>query len=431
VIPGASAVIRGNLAAATHDGTASCDSGGAASRDVWYSISGGATGGILTLSTCGTTGVPDTVVSLYTNCGGIELGCSDDCGGVPCAGPASCISGLAIGAQQNLLVRVSDRGFASCGEFNLNFNLAMNPPANDNCNTPIVLPGQGVYAFDTTLATTGTEGQGSTTFCGSLTPVRKDLWYTYTAGVTGTVTISTCGLIPSGFDDTKITLYQGAGCPSLPTGVACDDNACVVPDLASNLIHAATCGEVFTIQIGNFSPLAAVNIVGSFSVVENGTSCITPTATFCSGETVGSTCTNCGNNGGPGRGCANSNFGAGGRLASILTASLSADTLVLTASEITGPGLFFQATGVYATPFMFGDGMLCAGIGIVRLGVVFPVGGAAAYPGGSTPNPISIGGAPILAGDVRHYQCWYRDAVPFCTSATFNMTNGVSLTWLP
>jgi hypothetical protein len=34
----------------------------------------------------------------------------------------------------------------------------------------------------------------------------------------------------------------------------------------------------------------------------------------------------------------------------------------------------------------------------------------------------------VGAGDVRFYQCWYRNAGNFCTSATFNFTNGMQLT---
>jgi len=32
-------------------------------------------------------------------------------------------------------------------------------------------------------------------------------------------------------------------------------------------------------------------------------------------------------------------------------------------------------------------------------------------------------------GTTRHYQIWYRDAFPFCTSSTFNLTNGLSIGW--
>jgi hypothetical protein len=30
---------------------------------------------------------------------------------------------------------------------------------------------------------------------------------------------------------------------------------------------------------------------------------------------------------------------------------------------------------------------------------------------------------------VRVYQVWYRNAVDFCTSATFNLTGAIALTW--
>jgi hypothetical protein len=97
---------------------------------------------------------------------------------------------------------------------------------------------------------------------------------------------------------------------------------------------------------------------------------------------------------------------------------------------MTGPGLFFQANGLLASPVTFGDGLLCAGVGILRMGVVFPTSGMAAYPGGLTPNPIHLAGAPVSPGDLKHYQCWYRDAIAFCTSATFNLTQGLSIAWV-
>jgi len=32
-------------------------------------------------------------------------------------------------------------------------------------------------------------------------------------------------------------------------------------------------------------------------------------------------------------------------------------------------------------------------------------------------------------GSLRHYQVWYLNAAAFCTASTFNLTNGVSVTW--
>jgi hypothetical protein len=101
------------------------------------------------------------------------------------------------------------------------------------------------------------------------------------------------------------------------------------------------------------------------------------------------------------------------------------------ATDVPGPGLFFQGTGQYGggAGITFGDGLLCAGGTITRMGVVFPTGSSASYPGGLTPAPIHVAGGPIAAGDVRHYQCWYRDAASFCTSENDNLTPGLTLTW--
>ncbi|MDZ4773347.1 MAG: hypothetical protein SGI72_09470 [Planctomycetota bacterium] len=184
-------------------------------------------------------------------------------------------------------------------------------------------------------------------------------------------------------------------------------------------------GSTFTVVTS-----AATNTVlrGVRFIASNGP--VAPVA-FCSGDTVGTTCLACGNNGTAGRGCANSSFANGAELVASGASSLSGDTLVLTANDIPGPGLFFQANALAGSPIPFGDGMLCAAVGIQRMGVVFPVVGSASYPGGLTPNPMSIAGAPISAGNVKHYQVWYRDSVAFCTASTFNTTNGVSVTWNP
>jgi hypothetical protein len=71
------------------------------------------------------------------------------------------------------------------------------------------------------------------------------------------------------------------------------------------------------------------------------------------------------------------------------------------------------------------------------MGVVFPTAGVASYPGGLTPAPIHIAGAPVLTGGsptppTKHYQCWYRDITPgFCNTAGHNMSNGLAIVWAP
>jgi hypothetical protein len=152
---------------------------------------------------------------------------------------------------------------------------------------------------------------------------------------------------------------------------------------------------------------------------------------FCLGDGTGAACP-CGNTGATGRGCASSAFPGGARLSrlGIAGASAGTDTLVLRATDIPGPGLFFQSDGLAGSPIPFGDGQLCASFTIVRLGIVFPTGGIADFPGGLTPAPIHTAGL-VNAGDLKHYQCWYRSVPGLCNPSNFNLTQGLSITWDP
>lgn len=114
--------------------------------------------------------------------------------------------------------------------------------------------------------------------------------------------------------------------------------------------------------------------------------------------------------------------------------SASADTFVLQSSGTpNGPVLFFQATTTVngISGMAFGDGQLCIGGSIVRLGVKFAAGGEAQFPGMGNP-PLSVFGLPPLPGEWRHYQGWYRDASGgFCSPSTFNLTNAIAVQWTP
>ena len=140
----------------------------------------------------------------------------------------------------------------------------------------------------------------------------------------------------------------------------------------------------------------------------------------------------CANTGSAGHGCASMVFAGGAILTTSGTAgaSIGTDSLVLTATDIPGPGLFFQSSGLLAAPANFGDGHLCAAIGLLRLGVVFPTAGVASYPGGVSPTPIHIQGL-ASNGDIRHYQCWYRSVPGLCSAGNYNLTQGLTLMWGP
>ena len=154
----------------------------------------------------------------------------------------------------------------------------------------------------------------------------------------------------------------------------------------------------------------------------------------CAGDGAGSACP-CGNESavGHGEGCRNST-GSAGVLRAQGYASVGADTLSLGAWGLpsTASGIFFQGTdpsnGGAGT--VLGDGLLCVGGSIVRLATKFASGGQTHFPQPGDPL-VSVRGAVPVAGATRHYQFWYRNAANFCTSATFNYTNSVVVTWSP
>lgn len=154
---------------------------------------------------------------------------------------------------------------------------------------------------------------------------------------------------------------------------------------------------------------------------------------YCFGDGTGTACP-CGNNATTlGNGCANSAFATGSLLSDtgVPGSTPGTDTLVLSAANVTGVGLFFAGTGQAGLGLgvPFGDGLLCANGTITRLAVVFPVGGVATYPlTGQTPIHVLAG---TVAGNVRHHQFWYRDGAAFCTGSTHNLTNGLTITSVP
>jgi hypothetical protein len=93
--------------------------------------------------------------------------------------------------------------------------------------------------------------------------------------------------------------------------------------------------------------------------------------------------------------------------------------------------LYFQGTSPLAggAGSVFGDGLRCAGGTVIRLGTKFNIAGASQYPEGGDQS-ISVRGLVVAPG-TRIYQIWYRNAASFCMPDTFNLTNGVTVTWAP
>lgn len=152
-----------------------------------------------------------------------------------------------------------------------------------------------------------------------------------------------------------------------------------------------------------------------------------PGVLFCSGDGTGTPCP-CGNSGVDGSGCAQSQFGNGGSLAAMGTASLAADTVVLNATSVSNV-VFFQGTTRQAggAGVVFGDGKLCVGGTTLRLGTKTAIAGAAQYPEPAD-HSISVRGAVTVPG-TRTYQGWFRNVANYCTPAAFNLTNGYEIAW--
>jgi len=286
--------------------------------------------------------------------------------------------------------------------------------------------------FDNRFSTTGTEGQAEA-LClyAASTAICKDTWWTWTPSQTASVEFSTCGQV-SGGTDTRIAIYNGAGCPIAPA-IACNDDAgalCPAAGFNTILSFNAVCGQTYTVPVGNFA--AAASLYGTFTITESaGTLCGPPATPICFGDGTGLACP-CLPNGSAGNGCANSLNPNGGNLLSSGTASIANDTFTLLGSGMpNASALYFQGTSVAGrgNGVLFGDGIRCSAGTIIRLGTKPNVGGISQYPAGAE-TIISVRGLNA-SGDFRVYQVCCRNAAAFCTVNTFNLTNAASVTWAP
>jgi len=104
------------------------------------------------------------------------------------------------------------------------------------------------------------------------------------------------------------------------------------------------------------------------------------------------------------------------------------DTVTLTATGTpNGPGLLFKGS-FSGQGIPFGDGLLCCGQQLNRIGVQFAIGNSVSF--GYPVSKLSLT-PPTFAGHTYCYQVWYRDSPVYCTPASFNMTNSYDITWLP
>jgi Tol biopolymer transport system component len=183
------------------------------------------------------------------------------------------------------------------------------------------------------------------------------------------------------------------------------------------------------------SNLVAGDANGLFDVFAHGCGSQPQPTQFCWGDGSWGTCP-CGNYGFATQGCQNSYATGGGLITGTGASSVSADTFTLNVYSLpaTTAVLFFQGDQQVAqgTGIHFGDGLLCAGGAVIRLGIRFCVGGQAQLGFTASDTAISVTGMiPSTTVSLRYYQGWYRDAGVFCSSDVYNLTSGLTVTWIP
>jgi hypothetical protein len=291
------------------------------------------------------------------------------------------------------------------------------PPSNDDCPNAIVI-GDGTVAGSSVGATISTNGCGLS----GLTP---DVWYSYTAQHDGLLALSTCG---SSFD-TTIALY--ASCALLTQQLGCNDEAppgapCGYQTHDAYLTWPVSTGQTLKIRISGF-----IGSTGSFVLTT-----LNDTAQpFCLGDGSSATICPCANTVPLSHlsGCRNST-GVGCHLEAVGAANLGNESVQLVASGLPNVTsvMFFQGTLQQSNGYghYFGDGIRCVTGTVMRFPSVPSTTGVASYPQPGQPRISMIGAIPTQGG-IRYYQAWYRNAASFCTSSTFNLSNGLEIAWQP
>ncbi len=112
------------------------------------------------------------------------------------------------------------------------------------------------FTFVTTI---GATGAASGSAC--LDKMEKDVWFTYTATCTGTLTVDMC--LGANFD-TVLALYQGCGfgpplfACNLSTVLACNDDSC---DLRSKITAPVTIGQCYRVRLGGFQGDSGTGVI--------------------------------------------------------------------------------------------------------------------------------------------------------------------------
>jgi len=118
---------------------------------------------------------------------------------------------------------------------------------SDDCSSADAISGQGLFAFDNSQATTGSEGQSEANcYIFGNSAVANDVWFAWTADASGVARITTCSHTTV---DTKLAAYPGGSCPASGTSIDCNDDTC---GFQSTLNFSVTSGSTYLLQVGTW-----------------------------------------------------------------------------------------------------------------------------------------------------------------------------------
>jgi len=212
------------------------------------------------IETCGQTSI-DTRLAVYDGCtcpptdAGL-LDCSDDdCGS---NGFQTRLT-LAATPGQQYLIRVGTYPGQQGGVGSISIDCP-SIPDNDDCQAAEFISGEGLFDFNTALATTDGNAHTDCIFAFE-DQIIKDVWFCWEAPCDGTVFAETCGMTDI---DSKLAVYDGCACPvGDETLLACNDDRCgPYPYLQSRIAFEAVAGQSYLLRVGAYPQASTLDEQG-------------------------------------------------------------------------------------------------------------------------------------------------------------------------
>ena len=232
---------------------------GAPDEDVWFTYTASVTGAHL-IHTCPTAGqapgsLRDTVLSVYGSTLTTVLGCNDDSVALqaPDASGYMSLVTLSFTAGTTYYLRVAGYTGQVAGTFYLNvIDASLNPNGGTDCVSALPISDGTFYGQLFGDVASGSVVGG----CASFTATTLDIWYSYTAPISGDVNIFVEGVTATIFRMTAYDLTAGCGLETLVAGT------CIT---TRNTRFAATVGTTYAFRIG-VTTAAATDLAGIFSI---------------------------------------------------------------------------------------------------------------------------------------------------------------------